>query len=206
MESFGEGCSSNCDQLLDRAQCLKCIDDFELYLKEKCPQVVEALLAVDNDIIALKESAKRALESSRKRLQAMHDNSSPLQRLKSWTGKNNIVCAIIRDKNGSRRELTGKLVACDSHWNMALRDVLETYYRPKSVRIFLHSTSASVSEVPTEMRYDHANKVTANLELAKRRIHFLMVKGSTVELVYTNERSDEEHIRRAKLLVNSDWT
>ncbi|CDW59359.1 LSM domain containing protein [Trichuris trichiura] len=206
MESFGEGCSINCDQLPDREQCLKCIDDFELYLKEKCPQVVEALLAVDEDIIASKESAKRSIESSRMRLKALHENSTPLQRLKSWTEKNKIVCAVIRDKNGSRRELTGKLIACDSHWNMALRDVLENYYRPKSVRIFLHSTSASASEVPTEMRYEHANKVTANLELVKRRIHFLMVKGSTVELVYTKRRSEEEHIQRAKLLVKSNST
>uniref|UniRef100_A0A5S6QPH7 Sm domain-containing protein n=1 Tax=Trichuris muris TaxID=70415 RepID=A0A5S6QPH7_TRIMR len=153
------------------------IEEFELHLKEKFPHVVEAVLAVDKKLVAQKKLEEFSAKS--RQLLDWSLANYPLNQLKKWSRDNGTVGVLIRDNRGIRRDLTGTLVACDFHWNVVLKDVVETYYRPKCVRIFLHSSVTPVSIVPNGMRYEHVKKVSANLEVVNRRIPFLAVRGAT---------------------------
>uniref|UniRef100_A0A914VZV4 Sm domain-containing protein n=1 Tax=Plectus sambesii TaxID=2011161 RepID=A0A914VZV4_9BILA len=89
----------------------------------------------------------------------------------------------VRGRDRLRSVLQAAIVAFDKHWNLVLRDVDETYYRPKRARVFRASIDAH-SDVPPCLRYVCKQKhLTANTELLVRHLNFLFLKGDNVVLV-----------------------
>lgn len=96
----------------------------------------------------------------------------------------------IRSREKIRSIYVGFLIAFDKHWNLLLRDVDETYYRPKHVNVFRKNRKSDMEisypevAVPYAIRYESVNKKSIpNVELMQRHVDQLFLRGDNIVII-----------------------
>lgn len=94
----------------------------------------------------------------------------------------------IRGRTKIRSILTCYVAAFDKHWNLALTDVDELYYKKKFINVFRVNKKKAESEsiredIPDSLRYTSVNKSLNNYEIVRRHVPQLFVKGDNIVII-----------------------
>ncbi|KRX53048.1 hypothetical protein T09_10752 [Trichinella sp. T9] len=162
-------------------QTFSCLNAWEENLISKFGKVVQLLKAYDS---SLGEKCEKVALPQRN-LQILQTKKSALvvDRLDRWMRERRRVKLKIRGQTGLRREVCGILVAYDKHWNIFVENVDEIYYRRKCVRIFVKGSKIPLDTVPNRMRYESVKKLSSNVELVKRHLPQLIIRGSSIMMI-----------------------
>ncbi|KRZ09664.1 hypothetical protein T4B_2517 [Trichinella pseudospiralis] len=168
-------------------QTFSCVNAWEENLISKCAKIVELLKEYDSSLEGKFENV--ALPQRNLKLLYGKKDALVVERLDLWMREGRRVKLKIRGQTGLRREVCGKLVAYDKHWNIVVENVDEIYYRRKCVRIFLKSSKIPLDVVPDRMRYESVKKLSSNVELVKRHLPHLIVRGTSIMMISLADES-----------------
>ncbi len=151
--------------------------------------------APHHDDAASTSSVKTLLDAAtvpvvRKRIKTMlsKEHQGPMAALTRCVEERVRVRILVRGRAMVRRILNAYVVAFDSHWNLALRDVDETYVRSKKVAVFRQNRAGNEQQsgisVPDVLRYVSLDKhYKRNAELMSRHLNQVFLKGDNVVLI-----------------------
>ncbi|KRZ66459.1 hypothetical protein T10_8174 [Trichinella papuae] len=170
-------------------QTFSCVNAWEENLISKCAKIVELLKEYDSSLDEKFE--KVALPQRNLQILYGKKNALVVERLDLWMRESRRVKLKIRGQTGIRREVCGKLVAYDKHWNIVVENVDEIYYRRKCVRIFVKGSKIPLDVVPDRMRYESVKKLSSNVELVKRHLPQLIIRGSSIMMISLADENAE---------------
>ena len=112
----------------------------------------------------------------------------PLGRLQAYVRDGVRIRVLVRGRAHLRAELRARLVAFDAHWNLALRDVDELYYRRRKRRVL---RAGRDTDAPATMCYSCVQKhYRSTIELLQRHLTGMLLCGTHVLAVCRDSNDD----------------